>query len=66
MCVYGRGEMMIEGRFRFPPDVGEHVEQEHLHVSEIVGVPGELRVEPTYICLVAGDLPREEVWLVEE
>lgn len=58
--------MVVQGGLGLPAYVGEHVEQEHLHVAEVVRVAGELRVEPADVGLLAGHLPRQQVRLVEE
>lgn len=66
MCVDGCGEVVVQSGLGLSPDVREHIEQEHLYVAETVGVASELRVVPADVCLLAGDLPRQQVGLVEE
>lgn len=66
MRVYGGGEVVVERCLWFPASVREHVEQEHLHVAQVVGITCELGVVPADVRLAAGDLLREQVRLVEE
>lgn len=66
MRVDGGGKVVVQRGLGLSADIREHIEQVHLYVSEIVWVASELRVEPAYVRLFAGDLPREQVRLVEK
>lgn len=64
--VDGGGEVVVERGLGLAAHVGEHVEQEHLHVAQVVRISRELRVEPADVRLLAGHLPRQQVRLVQE
>lgn len=60
MGVNGGGEVVVEGGFGLAANVGEHVEEEHLYVAQVVRVAGKLRVVPADVRL----LERESVIVV--
>ena len=66
MRVYRGGEVVVQRGLGLAAHVGEGLEQEHLHVPEVVRVAHELRVEPADVGLFAGHLPRQQVRLVQE
>lgn len=64
--VDGGREVVVERGLGLATHVGEHVEQEHLHVAQAVRVARELRVEPADVGLLAAHLARQQVRLVQE
>lgn len=66
MGVDGGREVVVQRCFRFAPNVREHVEQVHLDVVQVVRVARELRIVPADVGLLAGDLARQQIGLVQE
>lgn len=58
--------MVVQRRLWLTANVREHIQEEHLNVTQTVRVTSELRVVPAYISLFTRDLLGQQVGFVEK